>query len=278
MSGFSPTWLTLREPADRAARNPDVLKACAAAFSHLDTMTICDLGAGTGASVRAFAELLPLRQHWTLVDHDAGNLAAAAAMLADWADDAATEADLLVLRRGARRIEVITRVHDLAQNPQGWTDGVHLVTASAIFDLTSEPWITRLVACLAIHKTPLLATLTANGVIVPQPAHLLDARIVDAFHAHQTRDKGFGPSAGAAAGAFLERALKDAGYAVAAGDSAWRLNGAHAPLIHATLSDIATAVAETGQVPSSDLATWRAAAGTATALTIGHRDVFARMI
>ena len=278
MTAFSPDWLALREPADRAARNRDVLNACARAFAGRDQITVCDLGAGTGASIRAFAGLLPSLQHWTLVDYDARNLTAAASALTAWADAASQEGDALILRHGARRLEVRTRIHDLARDPAGWPADADLVTTSAFVDLTSAAWIERFVAALAATKTAVLSTLTVNGVIVPEPMHPLDQNVVAGFHAHQGSDKGFGPSAGPAGALLLERALQKAGYSLTAGDSPWVLDRSQADLVRTTLNDIGAAVAETGKLESNALADWRAAVQKAERLTVGHRDVFARMI
>ncbi len=271
---FSPAWLALREPADSAARNQEALAACAQHFAGRADIKVCDLGAGTGSSLRAFAELLPPTQHWTLVDHDAGNLAAARAALAAWADEA-TDSSQLVLKHGGKTITVQTTVRDFAQAPVCWPETTDLVTASALFDLASAPWIARFTAALCAQKIPLLATLTANETITAVPSHPLDTKVIAAFHAHQTSDKGFGPSAGAQATAILEQSLKAGGYTLTTGDSPWRL--APSELLRATTEGMAAAVSETKAVAADDLAAWLNHQREKTSqLTIGHRDVFAR--
>src|SRR6266446_9209212 len=50
-SGFSPRWLALREPYDKAARNGTVLDAVAATFAGASAATVTDLGCGTGATM-----------------------------------------------------------------------------------------------------------------------------------------------------------------------------------------------------------------------------------
>jgi len=277
MSGFSPAWLALREPADIAARHRGVLEACAHRFAKHESIAICDIGAGTGASLRAFADLLPARQRWTLVDYDAGNLAAAVAALATWADSARKDSNVLMLQRGHRHIEVHTQVHDLARDPRAWGNA-DLVTASAFFDLASRSWIERFVASLAADKIPLLATLTADDNIVPEPTHDLDARVIAAFHAHQGSDKGFGPAAGPAACRILEERLESAGYALTVGDSPWRLDHTQHALMRALLDGMVGAVGETGKLATADLERWKAATAKVARLTIGHRDVFAWLV
>jgi hypothetical protein len=274
VSGFSPEWLALREPTDTAARHPAVLAACARTFAGHDSLTICDLGAGTGASVRAFADLLPPRQHWTLVDYDARNLDAARAALSAWADDASRQDDALVLKRGARTITVRTRVQDFAADPACWPADTQLVTASALLDLTSETWIARFAAALAAQHLPLLAVLTFDGVITSEPAHALDSAVAAAFRAHQTGDKGFGPAAGPNATDILEDHLENAGYVITAGDSPWQIDRASAEFLRQNLDGIAAATRETGTVAGID--DWLRDRHThARRLTIGHRDVFA---
>lgn len=271
---FSPAWLALREPADLAARDRTVLAACRDAFISRRSISVCDLGSGTGASVRAFADLLPSNQSWTLVDNDARNLEAALDALSAWADESSRAGAVLYLRHGLREIQIRTRVHDFSADPACWPEGTDLVTASALFDLASQTWLERFGAALASAHIPLLSTLTADGVIEPRPALPLDEKVAAAFRHHQTRDKGFGPSAGANAAHLLENALTNAGYRLVTGDSPWQLYPADGGMLQATLDGIVLAVAETERVDAQALAAWAKEVG-ARQLIIGHRDVFA---
>lgn len=266
MSGFSPEWLALREPADIAARNRRVLASCRLAFLQRTDLTICDMGAGTGASVRAFAAFLPRRQDWVLVDHDYRNLAAATACLSGWTYD------------GPAEIRVRTVQQDFAHSPPCWPDKTGLVTASALLDLSSRPWIDAFVAGLAARGLPLLATLTVDGAMTTDPAHPLDQPVFAAFRKHQRGDKGFGPAAGAEAAIYLEGRLADAGYAIEAGESPWVIDRSSPVLLNALLAGIAGAVRETGELDGTEVDDWlRHRAAYTNTLTIGHRDVFARL-
>jgi hypothetical protein len=275
MTGFSPEWLDLREVADGAARNGQVLAACARAFAGRDEISVCDLGAGTGASLRAFADVLPPRQHWTLVDHDGANLAAARERLTAWADNSELQESGFILFRDGQRIAVDLARRDLALEPRCWPAGTDLVTASALFDLASQGWIGQIAAALAADRLPLLATLTFDGTIALDPPHRLDAAMAGAFRAHQKGDKGFGPAAGSHATDILAACLKDAGYMVTIGDSPWRL-GSHLEGPRAAFLDgVAVAVGETGLLDPQDIAAWRSAGQAARAIVVGHRDLFA---
>jgi len=54
MSGFSPEWLTLREPADHRARDPMLALKVADRLQKLPRITVTDLGCGTGSNIRAW--------------------------------------------------------------------------------------------------------------------------------------------------------------------------------------------------------------------------------
>ena len=106
MSSFSAEWLALREPADRAAQNTALLTAVAAAFAGRDSLSILDLGCGTGSTLRRCAPALPAHQEWALVDRDLVLLDTARAQLEAWGDTAEQRGDRLVLTKGHQTLSV----------------------------------------------------------------------------------------------------------------------------------------------------------------------------
>src|SRR5262249_37166920 len=67
---FSAAWLTLREPADHAARSDRLARRAGAAIGTRRPVRIVDLGCGTGSNRRYLTTRLPLPQRWLLVDRD----------------------------------------------------------------------------------------------------------------------------------------------------------------------------------------------------------------
>jgi SAM-dependent methyltransferase len=279
MGGFSPDWLALREPADHAARNPQVLAAVGAHFAARTSLTILDLGCGAGSNLRGAYAALPSRQHWTLVDHDPVLLATTRETLKRWADEAREQGEELVLSKDGKSITVDTRQADLTTELEwvlGWQPD--LVTAAALFDLTSKRWIERFVAALASQTLPLYTVLTYDGREIWQPKHKADARMLAAFKHHQLTDKGFGPAAGPEATDIMAEAFRKSGFAVSIGDSAWRIDDRHRALAEALAQGIAEAVLETGHVDPATVAEWLAAKNQAASAIIGHQDLWARPV
>jgi SAM-dependent methyltransferase len=276
MSGFSPDWLALREPADKAARSSELAEQVFAHFAGRDHVTILDLGCGSGSNLRALAENLPARQTWRLVDWDHTLLHAARGALVAWADQAESSGDDVHLHKGDCEITVRFEQADLASGLDAVLDGgADLVTATAFFDLVSTEWIAQFCAAIERRHLSLYATLTYDGTETWRPPHPADAVVLAAFHAHQSGDKGFGPSAGPFAAAHLARVLEAQGYHVDTAQSPWKLGPEQAALIHELVNGAAEAVAETGLVPALDLKTWREARLAGSSCTIGHVDLFA---
>lgn len=279
MSGFSPDWLALREPADHAARNPQVLAAVGSTFAGRQSLAVIDLGCGAGSNLRGSYSVLPVRQHWTLVDADSRLLSVARRKLAEWADEAQEQGEELVLRKDGKTLTVDFRQVDLTKELEwvlGWQPD--LVSAAALFDLASVRWLERFVASLVSMRLPLYTVLTYDGRESWQPTHPEDARMLTAFHHHQRGDKGFGPAAGPDATEALAQAFRKAGCAVTVGESPWQLGAAQSDLIRELAAGIAGAVTETGHVSPEAVASWLEAKRAADSVRIGHQDLWARPV
>ena len=176
---FSSSWLTLREPYDKRARNAAVLDAVAAWAAGRPSVAVVDLACGLGSTLRAVTERLPKRQSWRLVDNDLSLLARTAGL--------ARPPDLTVTA-----VPV-----DLARDLEMALDGpVELVTTSALLDLVSHDWLDRLATEAAARRLPVYAALSYDGLATLDPVD------PDGFSGDRCRQpaparrQGFRPGAG----------------------------------------------------------------------------------
>ncbi len=142
MSSFSAQWLDLREPLDAASRAIGLATSLIedlTARRHSGRLAVVDLGAGTGANLRYAAPLLGHAQDWLLVENDPMLQAAAADRMRAWA--------LTPLSADCRvrhlTLDLATRLQELPLPTKA------LLTASALLDLVSEPWLRELARCAA---------------------------------------------------------------------------------------------------------------------------------
>lgn len=238
MTGFSADWLDLREPADRAARDPGLL---AAAADWLGAGLAADLGAGTGALARAWPDE---QARWRLAERDPALLGEA--------------------RR--RMPEAETVAADLAELDALPLGGVRLAACSALLDLVSAAWLEALAARLAAGGLGFYAALSYDGRMAWEPSLAQDDRVVAAFNADQRRDKGLGPALGPEAGPVAARIFAGQGFVVRMAPSPWRLPPGSA-LEAAAAAGVAAATGE---------AAWgQARAAAAAACEVGHWDLLA---
>lgn len=286
MSGFDAGWLARREPFDLAARDAGLTRLFGAALRNTHRPSrIVDLAAGTGASFRALAPLLPGDQDWLLVDHDPLLIGSQADALANWTQqrgwqcrriDGGVEIDSRTARWRARARQ-LDLAHELDALDLAACDGV---TTTAFLDLVSAAWLDQLCALLARARVPLLAALTVDGRRVWSAPHAADARISDAFSRHQARDKGFGPAIGAGAVAHLADRLAGEGFEIATARSDWRIGSAHRDMLLAMIEETAAVACEVEPASAASCTAWaaerRTQARDGLTLAIGHVDLLAR--
>ena len=200
---FSETWLSLREPADAAARARDLVRLLPPAVR-----TIRDLGCGTGSLGRWLAPQLPAPQHWIMADRDPALLEHARANMP------------------FEGVTVTTELSDVTALTAADLAGTDLVTCSALLDILTADGIESLVRACADSRTPALFTLSVTGEVSLDPADPDDKLVQDAFNDHQRRDHKLGPDAPEAARAAFERA----GATVVTRQSPWRLGETNAAL------------------------------------------------
>jgi SAM-dependent methyltransferase len=274
LNDFSVEWLDLREAADGRARNSEVASAVAARFALRDELSVLDLGAGTGANLRASAQLLPSRQTWTLVDRNTELLDKARTKLAKWADKHSMDGDALEIEKASRKIRVEFCSADLAHETLSLIEkGAQLVTASAFFDLASEAYIREFAKAVVAANAGFYATLTYNGLQKWTPHRPADNQMAAAFQRHQMRDKGFGPAAGPLAASHLVDQFRINGYLALAGESPWRLDRADRTLIEEMIRGHAVAVTEERGIDEKTIVSWVNVPRSAA--YVGHTDVFA---
>jgi SAM-dependent methyltransferase len=263
VSGFSADWLALREPYDRAARNGAVLEALARPFADRESITVVDLGCGTGATLRAISARLPAQQDWRLLDH----------------------AEDLLARAGegavafAPAITVVTEQVDLLARLEAAVGHPDLLAMSALLDLVSQAWLDRLVALAAERRLVLYAALSYDGRVVFDPPAADDETVIAAVNRHQLTDKGFGPALGPTAAGIAAKQLKAMGFDLITGASDWCFGPDDRAIQLALLDGFATAAVEIG-IAAPLISEWlmarraHLAAGQAT-LRVGHVDFVA---
>jgi SAM-dependent methyltransferase len=298
MTGFSADWLRLREPFDRQARERAApalgLAAHAARWRRGAAeapLAVMDLACGSGANLRELAPRLGGPQHWCLVDHDPALLAAVPHALAEWGRQPGhrfgSRGDTLHIRGPGFSAEVTRRTTDLARDLATLDFApVHLVTASALLDLVSEPWLQQLAQQGRSAGTALLFALNVDGRTQWQPADPHDDAVHREFSLHQRRDKGFGPALGPQAVPRALQVLAGAGYQVTQALSDWVIDATVAPaaggdaaaMLAAMVDGMAAAAIEQAPGSAPGVRAWQArrqAALAATRLVVGHADLIA---
>ena len=272
METFDADWLSLREPADRRARDEKLPERLRAAWRRQGWSRVVDLGSGTGANLRYLAPRLPPGQQWTLVDHDPRHV------------------DRLRRLEAPPEVDAVTAVaRDLAAEGLAVVEGADLVTASALLDLVSEPWLAGLVLRCVESACGAYFALTYDGEVQWMTDSAAgwrvdgdpdDGLVWRAVNRHQRGDKGFGPALGPAAAPLAARLFREAGYRTWLAESDWRLEAADGRLTDRLVEGWAGAAAGLRPKTADRVGAWAVRRRAALArgsfrVTVGHRDLLA---
>lgn len=247
MTGFQ-AYLHAKRPVDDRAMNRRVLDRLREELPD-GPLDVVEVGAGVGTGITRLLDwgVLPGDVSYTAIDRREENVAAAREHLLERGFD--EEGDSLV-RDG---VTVSPVAGDAFESLE---DGYDLLVAQAFLDLVNlENALPALLGSLAPDGLAYFP-ITFDGATVFEPAHLLDGRVVEAYHRDMDRE---GDSR---TGRRLFSAVPDAGGEVlAAGGSDWVVYPPYSEDERVFLSHILDTVegALTGRVPDRELETWLAA-------------------
>ena len=282
---FDADWLTLREPFDHAARSAMLARRLADRLPKRPRLL--DLGAGTGSLFRYLAPIIGRGQDWILADADAALLEDAFGRTAAWARRhgfaATSPGDTLLVSTptGLWRMQAVqydlTPSRGALRRPLPQAGEVDAVVCSALLDLVSPAWLSRLFDAL---RVPFLACLTVDGRDSWAPVHANDALVRTAFSRDQRRDKGFGAALGTAASSVALTQLAARGFVTASAPSDWHIPRAALRMQRAMIDGFADAARNARPSRAAAITDWQAARlrqaiGARLAIRIGHRDILA---
>jgi len=296
MAGFSAEWLALREPVDHAARSVAVTRAAIDALPRDEALRLLDLAAGTGSNYRYLTNYVaPTTSDPRVRTGPArGSTPRASAITAPCvgADPRAcpepgrrvhlnwllVDHDPALLAQAPQTPGVQTRCMDLATlDGREIFDGRALVTASALLDLVSEPWLRALAARCAENGAAVLFALTYDGRIECSPEDPDDGWIVTLVNEHQRTEKGFGPALGPGAADCAERCFAAFGYRRHRARSDWALPPESRELQQQLIEGWAQAAKEIAPPHAAAIDGWRSrrlahVAANRSRLIVGHQD------
>ena len=277
-------WLRLREASDVSARSEALTRDIEATLPADEPLYALDLATGAGSNIRYLAERFQRQQHWLAVDQSAELLAGLLERMHSWGTsrgyDVEIDGNACKIRGPRLSCHIETLQLDLGVlNDRVLFSGRHLVTASALLDLVSEPWLRGLAAHCRAEGASALFTISYNGRSSCEPREPEDDLVLDLFNRHQRTDKGLGgPAAGPDAAETAARCFTETGFHVHRVPSDWALAPTEQDMQRFLIDGWANAATETAPRRGRAIAAWRARrlahvdAGISRVI-VGHDDV-----
>ncbi len=222
-------WLNTRYPFDAAGRNREIKKQFLELMNSKGkaTLSLVDIGAGTGSNCRYWIDRIPQHQHWKLIEQNPAFIKPCLENLTHFAIEQGYHREHhpagLTMVAGEKHIHIdllnvslfeVGIATDLSQ-----TDAI---TANAVFDLLTREQFDNFIQTITEHPVIFLATLNYGGMYFT-PEHSYDQEFIDLYEQHMRRWQPFGKSMGPACVQLMPEILEKYGLKVHSLESYWQI-------------------------------------------------------
>ena len=251
---FDIDWLSERYPFDIEARDKALESKVIAHLAKKSSITLVDVGAGTGSNCLYFVEQFPQTQKWYLVEQNEELKKATIKRLRDYANyhkyNFERKKDTIKINSTKRNI-TITILNDSLLNLADLVDlkKVDLVLANAVFDLFSAAQIDQLVSLITQNKLAFYHTLSYEGMLF-NPADPFDDVFVTAYNEHMERPQDFGKALGRHASQYMVKLFEATEGTVQSATSLWKIQPMDIKMHYYLLSFMENALAEMDLAPA----------------------------
>jgi len=251
---FDIDWLSERYPFDVEARNKALESKVVAHLAEKSSITLVDVGAGTGSNFLYFVEQLPQSQKWYLVEQNESLKKATIRRLKDYASyhkyNFERKKDTVKITSIKRDITV-TILNDSLLNLAELIDlkKVDLVLANAVFDLFSAAQIDQLVSLITQNKLAFYHTLSYEGMTF-NPTDPFDEVFIDTYNEHMERPQAFGKALGRHASQYMVKSFEAAKSTVQSAPSKWQIEAVDIKMHYYLLNFMENALGEMDLAPA----------------------------
>lgn len=254
---FDRDWLQERYPFDAEARNKTLESKMLANFSNQSSLTLVDIGAGTGSNCLYFIDQLPQNQSWYLIEQNEGLKKATIRRLKDFAAyhkyDFNQKKNKVTIKSIKKKIEV-TLINDSLLNLAQLVDlkQVDLVLANAVLDLLSKAQVEQLVDIIVNHQLVFYPTLNYDGMTF-LPTDPFDDIFIDSYHQHLERPQEHGIPLGKNVSQYMLDLLAEKKCQIDTATSTWKVDRDDIKMHYYLLNFMENAIAEMDLAPAKQV-------------------------
>ena len=274
-------WLAERYHFDAAARNPAVEQKFLHTLPAQDTISLVDVGAGSGANCRYLMEKITTDQQWLLIEQNPDFSQASLQALQEYASrqgyTSILEQNTLIIQTPTKTVQVKARCGSLLEiDGLANLSNTDAVVANAVFDLFTPAQFEAFVSTLAQHSLIFLSTLNYENMSFSS-GNGQDEKVIALYHAHMLRQQTVGKAMGPTCVPQMIEILQKQRYTVSSGNSVWHIQRKHEKMISYLLSFMESSIVELPLTPEDTwlLKQWKKQKEAASdfTLTIEHQDI-----